>query len=125
MIEETRKKVASYFYKKTKATNKLTSMLTPYRETILNTAREQGRHFMVYPSSIDYFQVHSVNKPEEVHLGNKTYSCRKFYIIGIPCEHTMTYIAFCYHDAYAYCEEWVTTTKFRATYNNKVPPTRR
>ena len=71
MIEGTRKKVASYFYKKTIAANKLTSMLTSYREMIINAVREQGRHLMVYPSSIDHFQVHTVTGPEEVHLGAK------------------------------------------------------
>ena len=63
MIEGTRKMIASYFYKKTIATNKLTSMLTLYRIKNLNAAREQGRHLMVYPSSIDHFQVHSVKGP--------------------------------------------------------------
>ena len=80
---------------------------------------------MVYPSSIDHFQVHTVTGPEEVNLGNKTCSCRKYDVMGIPCEHAMACIAFRYQDAYAQCEEWVTTTKFRATYNDKVPFTRR
>ena len=73
---------------------------------------------------IDHFQVYIVKGPEEVHLGNKTY-CRKFDVIGIPCEHAMVCIAFCYYDTYAYCKKWVITTKFRATYNDKVHPTRR
>ena len=37
----------------------------------------------------------------------------------------MTCIVFRYQGVYAYCEEWVTTTKFRATYHDKVPPIRR
>ena len=64
MIEGIREKIASYFYKKTIVANKLTNMLTSYREKILNAARKQGRHLiMVYPSSINQFQVHTVKGP--------------------------------------------------------------
>ena len=55
MIEGTRKKIVNYFYKKMIAANKLTSMLTFYGEKILNAARKQGIHILVYPSSIDHF----------------------------------------------------------------------
>ena len=41
MIEGTRKKVASYFYKKMIAINKLISMLTSYGEKILNAVRKK------------------------------------------------------------------------------------
>ncbi|WOL13418.1 hypothetical protein Cni_G22188 [Canna indica] len=124
LIELTRGKVAEWFYKSRKVSLKLSGILTKRAEDILIENRSKCRWYSVHPHTDHCYQVHTSNQIVIVDLPNRSCSCNKFQIFGIPCSHVMAVIGYRSLDPYPFCEYYFTVETYKKIYEDKIFPTR-
>ncbi|WOL10822.1 hypothetical protein Cni_G19581 [Canna indica] len=113
LIEMTRRKVSEWFFKRRKVSLILTTTLTGKMKIILAENRHKCRWHAVHPHWDHCYPVQTSYQTVIVDLANRSCSCRKFQLYGIPCSHVMAAISYCSLDPYEYCERYFTVEIYK------------
>lgn len=119
-VEAIRYKIMEFYEKHRRISHDTYTRLTPYAEKLLSKETEHARRLGVQPASQYEFLVHSTEYIDVVHLNRRSYSCRKWDVLGIPCSHAIAAIHMRGLDPYDYCEYWFTSDVYRSTFHDIV-----
>ena len=74
----------NFYQKRHLQSESVTTRLTPYAEKVLSQEMDEARRLHVCVASIIEFQVQSAEYVDVVDLEQKSYTCWKWEILGIP-----------------------------------------
>ncbi|KAL7607727.1 uncharacterized protein LOC111914437 [Lactuca sativa] len=98
--------------------------LTPWAETIIEANKNVCNNWMVYPISNSIFEVKSsTHKSFIVDLQQRTCTCRRWQIDGLPCGHLIKVLTMNrYEDCLEFALNAYFTETLRKTYEEYVNP---
>ncbi|XP_010507282.1 PREDICTED: uncharacterized protein LOC104783877 [Camelina sativa] len=97
---------------------------TPYVKRFLAEEHKAASLCFVYPSTNGAYEVYLGYDKHRVCLNERTCTCMKFQICGIPCEHAYGLILKNTLEAEDYVCEWFRTFKWRDNYTDGIVPQR-
>ncbi|XXG73034.1 hypothetical protein AAC387_Pa07g2015 [Persea americana] len=104
MVEAIRSKLMEFFELRRLKSHVLNSMLTRYAESMLSKESEHARRLGVRAASPTEIEVHSSEYVDIVHLDRRSYTRRRWELLGIPCSHAVATLKMRGLDPYDNCE---------------------
>ena len=97
---------------------------TPYVIEMLESLHEKASKCTIQPSTNQTYESTSSGCAHRVSLENKTCSCRRWEITGIPCEHAYGVMLKKGLEAQEFVVHWFRTATWRRTYAEGIVPLR-
>ncbi|KAI3807078.1 hypothetical protein L1987_23000 [Smallanthus sonchifolius] len=96
-------------------------MVCPRIQLKLDKEKDRAYRCTVYPSSNTLFQVKYLDDVS-VDLNNRTCTCRKWDLTGIPCYHVCAVAGFINRNAEDFCDSYFTKQMYLKSYEFTIPP---
>ncbi|KAL2925707.1 AT-hook motif nuclear-localized protein 27 [Bienertia sinuspersici] len=122
MMEEIRANLMQRLVKKREEMDKHNSAICPRIHVKLEKEKEEASKCDVLPSTATLFQVNHYLDSMTVNLEEKTCTCRKWDLTGIPCCHAIAAIYFCHREAEEYVHDYYKKETYLKAYSGSIPP---
>lgn len=123
-VEEIHAKLLGFFERLHAQTQKIMLHLTPYAEKYLSSKMEESHRLHARAVGLVEFQVQSGEYVDVVNLKCRSFSCRRWEVMGIPLSHAVAAMKVQNIDPYDYCEHWYHTPMYQMTYSEVLHATR-
>ncbi|XP_010495668.1 PREDICTED: uncharacterized protein LOC104772790 [Camelina sativa] len=124
MLETVRRLSMVWIAKRSALSHFQKGLCTPCVAKILDKEHEKASECQVYPSTNGCFIVTMDGDKHRVCLQNMTFTCKKYQICGIPCEHVYGVILKRTLSDDDYVCQWFRTAMWRLNYTDGISPQR-
>ncbi|WOL09798.1 hypothetical protein Cni_G18551 [Canna indica] len=122
MLEDIRRMLMERMYKKRELMLKSNDTICPSIRKKLEKNKEETRYCHVTPTGNMKFEVQELDKSSVVNLMNRTCSCRKWDLCGIPCNHAISCINWLKDDPDQYVDDYCKRDTYLKTYYLMLQP---
>lgn len=122
MLEEIRSALMQRLVLKRQAMSKSNAILCPRIQKKLDKEKEEAANCVVMPSTDHLFQVTHKMDNLMINLKERTCTCRKWDLCGIPCCHAIACIFFMRMEAEPFVDECYSRDAYLRAYNGSIPP---
>ncbi|XP_010431263.1 PREDICTED: uncharacterized protein LOC104715567 [Camelina sativa] len=124
MLEAVRRLAMVRIAKRSALSHSHEGICTPYVKRFLAEEHKAASMCFVHPSTNGAYEVYLGYDKHRVNLNERTCTCMKFQICGIPCEHAYGLILKKTLEAEDYVCEWFRTFKWKENYTEGIIPQR-
>lgn len=124
LINNTRRKVAQWFYNRREEVSNYTGVLTSFGMREIDTRRQRTGSYAVFPHSRTEMEVQSLGSSYIVDMESRKCDCGEFQISGLPCSHAIAVCSYRNMDPYQYCEHYFLFETWKSTYMDQIYPCR-
>ncbi|KAL0351448.1 UNVERIFIED_CONTAM: hypothetical protein Scaly_1533500 [Sesamum calycinum] len=123
MLETIRMMLMKRVYVKRDQIKKTKGKLTPNIQKLIEELKKKSMEYIAHWNGKDQFEVESCyGDKHNLHLGEKTCSCRKWQLTGIPCAHAISGMYFMGYKPEDYVHEYYHKSNFLRVYNHLMMP---
>ncbi|KAL0381974.1 UNVERIFIED_CONTAM: hypothetical protein Scaly_0484700 [Sesamum calycinum] len=123
MLETIRMMLMKRVYVKRDQIKKHKGKLTPNIQKLIEELKKKSMEYIAHWNGKDQFEVESCyGDKHNLHLGEKTCSCRKWQLTGIPCAHAISGMYFMGYKPEDYVHEYYHKSNFLRVYNHLMMP---
>ncbi|WOK97368.1 hypothetical protein Cni_G06076 [Canna indica] len=122
MLEDIRRMLMVRMYEKRELMLKNNDTICPSIRKKLKENKEEIRYCHVTPAGNMKFEVQELDKSSVVNLMNRTCSCRKWDLCGIPCNHAISCINWLKDDPDKYVDDYYKRDTYLKTYDLMLQP---
>ncbi|WOL17260.1 hypothetical protein Cni_G26049 [Canna indica] len=122
MLEEIRRMLMQRMNMKREMVSKWFGDICPNIRRKLEKSKEESRYCIVTPSGNFKFEVQYMDKIHVINLGNQTYTCRRWDLSGIPCNHAVSCINRMKEDPEKYISDYFKRDVYLKTYEFSLEP---
>ena len=111
-----------WFFERRIEAEKCKGPLSKAKEKYLRNLSDEAPALLVYPVSQYEITVIDGDLDGEVNLQNRSCSCRRFDLTGLPCEHALAGARDCSINPYTLCSRYYTVEAWLASYTENIFP---
>lgn len=122
MLEDIRSMLMQRLVVKRAEAEKWTTNICPRVQARLDKEKSEASNCCVIPSTLTRFQVSYYYDNLEVDLDNKTCTCRKWDVSGIPCRHVIACLFYLHKEPEDYVDVCYTKEAYVRAYSGSINP---
>ncbi|XP_012852538.1 PREDICTED: uncharacterized protein LOC105972143 [Erythranthe guttata] len=125
MLELIRLMLMKRIHQQRDLVSKSSSILCPKIQFMVDELKKKAMEYMVEWNGHDQFEViGAFHEKYTVHLGEKTCSCRKWDLSGIPCKHAIAGMFYMHYKPEDYVVDWYKKDVYLKAYSRLMNPMR-